>query len=80
MDHLEDVSVSAYLRSHPEFLQEWLERNAEPQLLENVQKKWEEQQENKSENDHSSPVELTTSQPSLLVPGQPGEGYVLGAN
>ena len=43
--HLEDHSVSAYLRSHPKFLQEWLERNAGPELLEKVQKQWDKNQE-----------------------------------
>ena len=35
------MSVSAYLRSHPEFVQEWLERNADLVLLEAVKQKWE---------------------------------------
>ena len=52
---LEDSNVSAYLRSHPKFLQEWLERNAEPELLEKVRKKWTEKQ---SENGKSQVLEV----------------------
>lgn len=35
---LEEVQVAAYLRSHPVFLEEWLERNSDPTILGIVQK------------------------------------------
>ena len=37
---LEEVQVASYLRSHPDFLEEWLSRNADHALREAVRKKW----------------------------------------
>ena len=37
---LEEVQVASYLRSHPAFIEEWLERNADLELFEAVKKKW----------------------------------------
>ena len=64
---LEDYSVSAYLRSHPEFLQDWLERNADLVLLEAVKQKWDENNREKSQFE------------SLEVP-KASEGYVIVFN
>ena len=37
---LEEVQVAAFLRSHPDFVEGWLERNADKRLLDAVQRKW----------------------------------------
>ena len=37
---LEEVQVATYLRGHPNFLQQWLERNVDKELLETVQRRW----------------------------------------
>lgn len=37
---LEEVQVAAYLKNHPDFLQEWLANHADRGLLETVRKQW----------------------------------------
>lgn len=37
---LEEVQVAAYLKNHPDFVQEWLANHADRGLLEVVQKQW----------------------------------------
>ena len=70
----EDISVSAYLRSHPQFLQEWLERNADLVLLEAVKAKWDEAKV-EAEAEASKNKEKPRLE-SLEVP-KPSEGYVM---
>ena len=50
---LEAVQVSNYLRSHPDFVEEWLSRNADSALLEAVRIKW-----SKQPKPHSPPITI----------------------
>ena len=43
---LEEVQVANYLKGHPDFLQNWLERNADKELLDVLHKKWGGQNDN----------------------------------
>ena len=73
---LEDNSVSAYLRSHPQFLQEWLERNADLVLLEAVKAKWDEAKVEAEAQKAEAKKKEKPRLESLEVP-KPSEGYVL---
>ncbi len=53
---LEEVQVAAYLRGHPDFVQEWLERNADLKLLEAVNKKLRPQEAEVEQRDDQSLV------------------------
>ena len=53
MMDLEAVQVSNYLRSHPDFVEEWLSRNADSALFEAVRIKW-----SKQPKPHSPPITI----------------------
>ena len=57
MMDLEAVQVSNYLRSHPDFVEEWLSRNADSALLEAVRIKW-----SKQPKPHSPPITIQRPQ------------------
>ena len=57
---LEEVQVATFLRGHPEFLQEWLERNADKGLLEAVQRKWAKETANQIESPKESGKKIRT--------------------
>ena len=63
---LEAVQVSNYLRSHPDFVEEWLSRNADSALLEAVRIKW-----SKQPKPHSPPITIQRPQ---LQPQNENEG------
>ena len=58
MMDLEAVQVSNYLRSHPDFIEEWLSRNADSALLEAVRIKW-----SKQPKPHSPPITIQRPPP-----------------
>ena len=63
---LEEVQVATYLRGHPDFLQQWLERNADKQLLETVQRKWAAQEDSETEEDEE-PKKSSDSRPNVSL-------------
>ena len=63
---LEEVQVATYLRGHPDFLQQWLERNADKQLLETVQRKWAAQEDSETEEDEG-PKKSSDSRPNVSL-------------
>ena len=66
---LEQVQVAAYLRSHPAFLEEWLERNADLGLFEAVKKKWSNEEDDADHDRQASPGEVVAPlEPLSLLP------------
>ena len=61
---LEEVQVATYLRGHPDFLQQWLERNADKQLLETVQRKWAQDSDNEEDE---GPKKSSDSRPNVSL-------------